>query len=118
MKPEPAATRHSCAVLMDYVDGGWQSLMVCAPPVADIDAWVASIESRPRIKEHASGKPLAWLYLIASDPGNAQQLKAARSIGLLTDVLRALDRPVSAEELTALQGIFTRHGRPFSGTVE
>jgi hypothetical protein len=110
--------RGRSAVLMEYADGGWQSRIVSGPAVADVERWLAALEARPRLPGRASGKPLAWLHLVEGTPGPSDQLRASRSIGLLTDVLRALDRSFSSQELEALRAIFARQGRPFQGAVE
>lgn len=103
------------AVLSEYASDAWLRRRISGPAVAAVVQWLARIEARPRLPGPVSGKPLAWLELgvETAPPGPPRIL---RSVGLLTDVHRVLDREVSAEELDALWAIFARHGRPVGDT--
>lgn len=108
------ATTH--AVLREYGGDAWHSRVVSGADVTEVERWLTRIEARPRLPGPVSGKPLAWLHLGAEAvPGRMQ---AARSVGLLTDVLRVLDREVTAQDLDDLTAVFDGHGRPFTGTVD
>jgi hypothetical protein len=103
-------------VLSEYDGGVWNSRSVFGPPVGEVVDWLARIEARPRLPGPVSGKPLAWLHLTTeSSPG---RMRALRSVGLLTDVLRALDRGLNATDLQDLASIFARAGQPFDGSVD
>jgi hypothetical protein len=112
------SSRTPCAILMTYQDDNWHKVIVCGTAAAAAQRWLAGIEARPRSKEGASGKPLAWLYLGSADEPGATRFTATRSIGLQTDVLIALDRSLTAEDFQELEEIFDRDGQPFTGAVE
>ncbi len=106
------------AVLMRYADGGWNGRIVTGEAAAAAARWLGGVELRPRGPGEGSGKPLAWLHLV-DDPGpGTSRLSATRSVGLLTDVGRVLDRAVGPSELGALFAIFERDGQPFRGTID
>jgi hypothetical protein len=102
------------AVLHEYAGDGWRGAIITGDAIREVERWIALLESRPR-EPAVSGKPLAWLYFGVP---SARGLRALRSIGILTDGLRALDRRMTAEELAALRAIFVRHGAPFDGAIE
>jgi hypothetical protein len=103
-------------VLSEYADDAWCRRIVSGAEVGNVECWLAGIEARPRLPGPVSGKPLAWLQLtVESRPGRMQTL---RSVGLLSDVLRVLDRKLTAKDLQDLVSIFDRSGRPFKGTVD
>lgn len=101
-------------VLHEYAGDAWHGRIVDGDAVGEVERWLAALEARPR-EAPGSGKPLAWLYLgtLADN-----RLRATRSVGLLTGVLRALDRGLRAGELEALISIFERQGRPFDGGID
>jgi hypothetical protein len=102
------------AVLHEYVGDGWRGTIGTGDAVRDVEHWLAVLEARPR-ETPVLGKPLAWLYVGVPSPRGFQ---AMRSIGILTDGLRALDRRITAKDLAALRAIFARHGAPFDGAIE
>lgn len=108
----------SHAVLREYARDGWWERVVTGDAVGEVERWLAMVEARPPQAPGASGKPLAWLCLASCNDYAAQRMRVERSVGLLTDVLRVLDRSISPDELRRLFGIFERHGRPFNGTLE
>jgi hypothetical protein len=101
-------------VLHEYAGDAWHGRIVDGDAIGEVERWLAAIEARPR-EAPASGKPLAWLYLGTLTDN---RLRATRSVGLLTDVRRALDRGLRAGELEALISIFDHHGRPFDGDID
>jgi len=107
----------SHAVLREYARDGWRERVVTGDAVHEIERWLAMVEARPPQAPGASGKPLAWLCLATCTEYAAQRMRVERSVGLLTDVLRVLDRGITSDELRQLLGIFERHGRPFKGTL-
>lgn len=102
------------AVLHEYAGDAWRGRVVDGAALREVERWLANVEARPR-EPAVSGKPLAWLYLGVPTP---RGLRAIRSVGLLTDVLRALERTLSSAELAELISIFDRHGRRFAGDIE
>jgi len=101
-------------VLHEYAGDAWRGRIVDGDAVGEVERWLAALEARPR-EAPASGKPLAWLYLgTLSD----DRLRATRSVGVQTDVRRALDRGLLPGELEELIAIFDRHGQPFGGEID
>lgn len=107
-----------CAVLMKYAVDQWHSRIVTGVAVAAVERWLADVEARTSLPGRASGKPLMWLHLADCPQPFPKKISASRSVGVLTDVLRALDRSLSADDLDRLHGIFDRNGQPFDGTVD
>ncbi len=105
-------------VLREYAGDGWQDRIVTGEAASEVEQWLAEIESKTPRAPGASGKPLAWLCFVDDVAGDSRRKKVVRSIGLLTDVLRILDRDITVEELQRLRGIFDRDGLPFHGTLE
>ncbi len=105
-------------ILREYAGDGWQDRILAGKAVRDVEQWLAEIEARQSLAPGASGKPLAWLCFVDDVAGDARRKKVVRSVGLLTDVLRVLDRDVTAGELQRLRGIFDRDGLAFDGTLE
>lgn len=105
------------AVLREYAPNGWRDRIVHGEAVAEVESWLARVELLPPLPSGGSGKPLAWLYLVAGDDVE-NSWKVLRRVGIQTDVLRVLDRSITAEELRRLRGIFEWYGRPFGGTLE
>jgi len=110
--PEP------CAVLMEYADDRWRSQIIRGAPVSEVEHWLATLEARPRLPGGASGKPLMWLHVAKCPQQHSDKIIAERSVGILPDVLRALDRTIASQELQKLRRIFEQHGQAFHGTVE
>jgi hypothetical protein len=103
-----------CAALLEYEGGAMRGRILCGAPVADVEAWLRALEAKPK-GSPGSSKPLAWLHLgLRTKTGT---LLARRSVGLSTDVMSALDRPLSAEELAALRSLFAGRGEPFGDRV-
>jgi hypothetical protein len=105
-------------ILREYAEDRWNDRIVSGEAVKEAELWLAEVEARQSLPPGASGKPLAWLCFVTGTETNLHRKKIVRSVGLLTDVLRVLDRPVTADEFQELFGIFERHGRPFAGTLE
>ena len=103
---------------MEYAGDDWRSRIVRGGAAGAVERWLANIETRPRLQPGASGKPLMWLHLAECSSPHPDKLKAKRSVGVLSDVLRALDRKLSEQEVQALREIFARSGEAFSGTIE
>jgi len=103
---------------MEYAGDDWRSQIVRGAAAGEVERWLANIETRPRLQPAASGKPLMWLHLAECSSPHPDKLKAKRSVGVLSDVLRALDRKLSEQEVQALREIFARSGEAFPGTVE
>jgi hypothetical protein len=103
---------------MEYEGEGWRSQIVRGPAAQEVERWLANIETRPRLQPGASGKPLMWLHLAECSSPNPDKLRAKRSVGVLSDVLRALDRKLSDQDVQALREIFVRSGEAFSRTIE
>lgn len=110
--------RTNQVVLREYAEDRWQDRILSGERVGDVEAWLRGIEDRTPLAPGASGKPLAWLCFVDDVAGESRRKKVVRSIGLMTDVLRVLDRDVTVEELQRLRDIFGRDGRPFDGTLE
>lgn len=108
----------SGVILREYAEDGWHERIVSGEAVKEAELWLADVEAKPSLPPGASGKPLAWLCFVTGAETDPHRKKMLRSVGLLTDVLRVLDRSVTAGELRQLFGIFERHGRPFTGTLE
>lgn len=106
-----------CAILMEYAADQWRSRIVTGEPVAAVESWLAEIDARSRLPGKASGKPLMWVHLAECSDPDPKNVTASRSVGVLSDVLRALDRLLSEEDLQKLRDIFDRHGTPFRGNV-
>jgi len=104
-------------VLLSEVEGDtWRRRIVSGAALGEVERWLADVEARPRLPGPVSGKPLAWLdFTVEAQPGHMQTV---RSVGLLTDVGRVLDRAVSAQDLEHLTAIFDRRGQPYTGTIE
>lgn len=107
-----------CAVLMEYATDQWYSRIVTGDSVAVVERWLAEVEARPRLPGGASGKPLMWVHLAECSEPVPKKISAMRSVGVLPDVLRALDRSLVAEDLDRLRGIFDKDGQFFNGTVD
>lgn len=107
-----------CAVLMKYAADQWHSQIVTGVAVAAVERWLADVEARTRLPGRASGKPLMWLHLADCSKPVPKKISASRSVGVLTDVLRALDRSLSVDDLDRLCAIFDQDGQPFTGTVD
>lgn len=107
-----------CAILMEYAADQWRSRIVTGGAVGAVERWLAEIEARPRLPGKASGKPLMWVHLAECSEPDPKNVTASRSVGVLSDVLRALDRSLSIEGLDRLRGIFNKDGRPFTGTID
>jgi hypothetical protein len=105
-------------ILREYSEDRWHDRIVSGEAVKEAELWLAEVEARTSLPPGASGKPLAWLCFVTGAETDPRRKKILRSVGLLTDVLRVLDRSVTADELRQLFGIFERHGRPFAGTLE
>ena len=103
---------------MEYASEGWRSQIVRGAAVSQVEGWLANLEARPRLHPGASGKPLMWVHLAECPSANPETLNAKRSVGVLPDVLRALDRRISEQDLQVLREIFLRSGEAFSGTIE
>lgn len=108
----------ACAVLMEYAGDSWRSQIVRGAHVGEVEHWLAILEAHPRLPGGASGKPLLWLHLTDCPQQHSDKVIAQRSVGILPDVLRALDRTIAPQELQKLRRIFEQHGQPFHGTVE
>ncbi len=106
------------AILREYAEDRWHDRIVSGEAVKEAELWLAEVEARPSHPPGASGKPLAWLCFVTGAGTDPNRQKVLRSVGLLTDVQRVLDRSVTADELRQLFAIFERHGRPFAGTLE
>jgi hypothetical protein len=107
-----------CAILMEYAADQWHSRIVTGVAVAAVERWLADIEARTRLPGRASGKPLMWIHLADCSEPVSQKISASRSVGILTDVLRALDRSLSVEDVNRLRAIFDSDGQPFNGAVD
>lgn len=103
---------------MEYGGDRWQSRIVTGPTVTAVERWLADVEARPQLPGGASGKPLMWIHLAECLDPAPRQISAARSVGVLPDVLRALDRSLSVDDLLLLRGIFDQNGQPFHGIVD
>ena len=103
---------------MEYAGDSWRSRIVRGAPVSEVEHWLATLETRPRLPGGASGKPLMWLHVMECPQQHSDKLIAQRSVGILSDVLRALDRTIAPQELQKLLRIFQQHGHAFDGTVE
>lgn len=110
--------KQSQVVLREYAEDRWQDRILSGERVGDVEAWLRGIEARAPLAPGASGKPLAWLCFVDDVAGHPERKKVVRSVGLLTDVLRVLDRSVTVEELQLLRALFDRDGRPFTGVLE
>lgn len=106
------------AILREYADDRWQERIVSGDAVEEAERWLEEVESKSPLRPGASGKPLAWLCFVVGTDADPNRKKVLRSVGLLTDVLRVLDRSITAEELQRLRGIFEWYGQPFGGTLE
>lgn len=107
-----------CAVLMEYATDQWHSRIVTGDAVAAVERWLEDVEARPRLPGGASGKPLMWIHLAECSEPIPKKISATRSVGVLTDVLRALERSLTNEDLQRLRGIFDENGQSFTGTVD
>jgi hypothetical protein len=105
-------------ILREYAGDRWQDRIVSGEAVSEVEQWLAMVEEKPLLPAGASGKPLAWLCIVSDVDDDPSLKKAIRSIGLLTDVLRVLDRSITVEELQSLRSVFERFGQPYDGTVE
>lgn len=103
---------------MKYAADQWHSRIVTGEAVATVDRWLAGVEARTRLPGRASGKPLMWLHLADCSEPFPKKISASRSVGILTDVLRALDRSLLVEDVDRLRAIFDGDGQPFDGTVD
>lgn len=108
----------SQVVLREYAEDRWQDRILSGERVGDVEAWLRGIEAREPLAPGASGKPLAWLCFVDDVAGDPERKEVVRSVGLLTDVLRVLDRDVTADELQRLRDLFVREGLPFTGVLE
>jgi hypothetical protein len=103
---------------MEYAADQWHSRIVTGPAANAVEHWLTKIEARTRLPGGASGKPLMWVHLADCSEPVPKKISAIRSVGVLTDVLRALDRSLSADDLEKLRDIFDQAGQPFNGTVD
>jgi len=110
--------KQSQVVLREYAEDRWQDRIFSGDAVREVGQWLEEIEARSPLAPGASGKPLAWLCFVEDVAGDPERKKVVRSVGLLTDVLRVLDRDVTADELQRLRDLFDRDGRPFTGVLE
>jgi hypothetical protein len=103
---------------MEYAADQWHSRIITGDSAAAAERWLADVETRPRLPGGASGKPLMWVHLAECSEPIPKKISAIRSVGVLADILRALDRSLTAEDLDRLRAIFDKHGQPFPGTVD
>lgn len=103
---------------MKYAADQWHSRIVTGTSALKVERWLADVETRTRLPGRASGKPLMWIHLADCSEAVPKKISASRSVGVLTDVLRALDRSLSVDDLDRLHGIFDKDGRTFIGTVD
>ncbi len=103
----------TAAILSCYEDEGWRSRVLCGAPLQQVYHWIDRVESNPPVPEQASGKPLAWLILLTGLHQSDQPIRVIRQIGLQTDVLRTLEHELTRENLTELEDLFARNGKPY-----
>ena len=103
----------TAAILSKFQDDGWHSRLLSGPSLQQVFDWIEKIESNPALPAHGSGKPLAWLLLLAGLHQSDQQVRVIRKIGLMTDVLRTSEQELTPENLAELKDLFARHGKPF-----
>lgn len=106
------------AILREYGEDRWHERIISGEAVEEAKRWLEEVEAKPTLPSGASGKPLAWLCFVTGVEADPARKKVLRSVGILTDVLRVLDRSITAEELQRLRGIFEWCGQPFVGTLE
>ena len=103
----------TAAIFSEFRDDGWHSRLLIGPPLQQLFGWIERIESNSTLPAHASGKPLAWLLLLTGLHQSNQQVRVIRKIGLMTDVLRTGEQELTPENLSELEDLFARHGKPF-----
>jgi hypothetical protein len=103
----------TAAILSEFRSDGWHSRLLSGPALQRVFGWIEKIDSNPALTAHASGKPLAWLLMLTGLHQSDQQVRVIRKIGLMTDVLRTSEQELTPENLSELEDLFARHGKPF-----